>query len=534
MFSAEKIKEGQDCYGVFDYSIDTLKNIIKNSTMVTEEFLEDKLQSEYFETYFNEIGAKTIIVESNYIDNYYLEDYSSYYAKCFKPYDRRCSRLHFFAEEFNIKNFKEVLSSQNQKGIELLQGSYLGFITIKKLPKSFLGYTCLKTYDENNFRNFPVIRDYKINLFGITLSVNSLAYQEQDRVVAACATSALWSMFHGTGKLFQHSIPSPVQITRYSTDGPCDSRVFPNYGLTLDMIAQGIKKIGLEPYKVNINSSLIFTSTLYAYLKAQIPILMGFKLFNVGAKDVIGTKDEDNYIVGYHAVAVTGYYLDKTKPMMYENNLCARSSSISKIYVHDDQVGPYAKMEINPFVPSFNGFYLTTSWGRENKTDKYIAIPYAFSVPLDANIRIPLSKILDEVSTFDFLIKKVEEAFMPNSNERIFSDIQWDIYLDKSSNLKNKLLLEPIDGVENIEKILTNSLPRYIWCCDILKNKKEIIKIIFDATDIEQNSNLATVIVSGEGKEMFDRMKDISKGLYEKYPGTRSNEFVGWLSAQTF
>ena len=36
--------------------------------------------------------------------------------------------------------------------------------------------------------------------------------------MAACATSALWSLFQKTAKIFQHSIPSPVEITKIDTD----------------------------------------------------------------------------------------------------------------------------------------------------------------------------------------------------------------------------------------------------------------------------------------------------------------------------
>lgn len=46
--------------------------------------------------YFDHIGAKTIIVENDYIDRDFLEDYSGYYARCFHDYQRSCTRLHFF------------------------------------------------------------------------------------------------------------------------------------------------------------------------------------------------------------------------------------------------------------------------------------------------------------------------------------------------------------------------------------------------------------------------------------------------------
>ena len=57
------------------------------------------------------------------------------------------------------------------------------------------------------------------------LRVKSLSFQEQDHEVAACATSALWSIFHGTGKMFQHPILSPVEITKVAFEiMPLDTR----------------------------------------------------------------------------------------------------------------------------------------------------------------------------------------------------------------------------------------------------------------------------------------------------------------------
>src|SRR5262249_17736969 len=98
------------------------------------------------------------------------------------------------------------------------------------LPRTIVGRTCLKTYPHDSRRDFPITRDYEANLFGMPLRVESLAFQEQDSVAAACATSALWSAFHGTGKQFQHPIPSPVEISKAATAHlPLDTRTFPNY-----------------------------------------------------------------------------------------------------------------------------------------------------------------------------------------------------------------------------------------------------------------------------------------------------------------
>lgn len=201
----------KDSFHAYAYSIATLENLLIEYSETTQDILNSKLHLIYFEEYFKEIKAKIILVETNYIDRDFLDDYAGYYVKCFHCYEHRCTRLHFFDIAFDETEFYHLLVNKGPLSIKKLQQSYLGFIVIKPLPQTIIGRTCLKTYPtENASRYYPIIRNYSINLYGIELFVKSLAYQEQDHVVAACATSALWSAFHGTGMLFQHRIPSCI------------------------------------------------------------------------------------------------------------------------------------------------------------------------------------------------------------------------------------------------------------------------------------------------------------------------------------
>ena len=137
----------------------------------------------YFQSYFGHegIAAKTILIESHYIDKYFLDDYAGFYVRCFDHYVRVCSRLHFFKNEFSKTDFSKLLLDENSGfKIENLKKNYLGFIVVKKLPITVIGRTCLDTYKatEAELRKFPIKRDYKVNLFGIELEVETLAFQE--------------------------------------------------------------------------------------------------------------------------------------------------------------------------------------------------------------------------------------------------------------------------------------------------------------------------------------------------------------------
>jgi hypothetical protein len=141
------------------------------------------------------------------------------------------------------------------------------------LQNTFGAVACLATYpDDGGRRFFPILRKYPVGLFGLELEIETLAYQEQDSVVAACATSALCSCFRGTGKLFQHVIPPPVEITDWAGDHlPEDLvavslRAFPNTGLSATQMAHAIRRVGLEAFAVGTQSVYGLHSVTYAYL----------------------------------------------------------------------------------------------------------------------------------------------------------------------------------------------------------------------------------------------------------------------------
>lgn len=197
-------------YKVEPYSIDGLCDLLSVHSKAGADVVRAKQHVGYFREYFDHIGCRSIVVELEYVDRDYLEDFAAYYVRCFEGYPRFCVRLHFFAGKFGAAKFKRVLL-HTRSTAEL--GLYLGFVVVRPLPETIIGRTCLATYEpENGRRYYPAIRTYDVNLFGISLQVSTLAFQEQDQVVAACATSALWSGFQATARLFQHPIYSPVTM----------------------------------------------------------------------------------------------------------------------------------------------------------------------------------------------------------------------------------------------------------------------------------------------------------------------------------
>lgn len=473
----------QTSFKVVQYDIEALRDIISETYTPKFGTVEAKLHAIYFETYLKEIQAHTIIVEYSYIDRDYLDDYASYYVKCFHDYNRKCTRIHFFDNVFTEDDFSGALSGNKREFVDQLRDSYLGFIVVKPLPKTILGRTCLKTYPTDGKRDFPVTRKYDVNLYGIKLSVKSLAFQEQDQVVAACATSALWSAFHGTGVLFHHTIPTPIEITKAATNNfLAEKRNLPNKGLTIEQMAQAIRAVGLEPFSINIESQYFLKSTIYSYLRGKVPVILVVELAELS---------EGQYeFLGWHGVTVTGYCVEEIMPSPFlETNFLLRASTINKIYAHDDQVGPFARMEfdavpINYIVggetktePS-----ISTSWlDKKNTIGNVRAVPRAVIVPLYNKIRIPFELIHDVIVDFNSLIGPITLHFLGK-------EILWDIFLSDVNSFKcsmhENVNIEPSHRME----IVTENLPRFVWRSQCILDNEPVFELIFDATDIEQGN----------------------------------------------
>ncbi len=483
---------------VFKYSIELLRRLLAAAAAAntTEETVQRKKHFDYFKSYFSYFLAKgpiTIVVEWEYTDRDFLEDYAAYYVRCFQSkYVPECARLHFFQADFDETQLRAVATTGKSESLDAqaLDTSYLGFVVVKPLPRTFVGRTCLKTYDSDGSREFSVKRTYEAHLLGMTLTVESLAFQEQDTVVAACATSALWSALQGTAMLFQHQIWSPVEITRVATEQfPGLQRDVPNKGLTPLQMAAAIKKAGLEPVVVGVATPAILQATVYAYLRARIPLIMNTAMYDVSgcgfAKPYRGGWDEG------HAVAVTGYSLGKADCTAHpDTGTLLRSSRIDKLYVHDDQVGPFARLEFGPqrlFVAHGRmaktvPFTMRSSWaGRDGIPGSVCFGPEAIIVPVYHKIRIDFYTILLKILRFDAYVR---------ANYHITPEPEWEVFLTTEDEFKASVC--QATGLPPTKRwdVLRKAFPKYLWRATAFQGGTSVHDRIYDATDIDQGELL--------------------------------------------
>lgn len=486
------------------YTHQALMKLLTRGARTAPESLELRIHGVYFKEYFEHLKARTVVVENRYVDQNFLDDYAAYYVGCFRAYERFCRRLHFFNIEFDTADFSKLIDGGTESlSEEILQKSYLGFVVVKPLPTTLIGRTCLKTYGGAG-RHYPITKTYAANLFGIPLLIDTIAFQEQDKVTAACATSALWSALHCTGKTFHHVIPSPHEITSTAKKGSV-SRVFPHKeGLTFPEMAHVVRSVGLEPLVIGgAKDRVLLSSTLYAYLSAKIPVVLGLQVFNKAGRQI-----------DRHAVTVTGFHLaDSRIGGSKKRSFRLKSDRIDKIYAHDDQVGPFARMEfMRGGQKKPTPFWLTTSYGG---VGTHYVVGEHMLIPVDKNIRIPFSTISDAILQFDRVLKDWAQD-TPSAKQ--LSDFEWDIFLSSVNDFKTDVFASFEGDSNRRQEILTTNLPKFLWRAKANIGKNTVLELVFDSTDIEQGQLLLSVIerdgeIAKEIRGLSDYFMSDSEGI---------------------
>jgi hypothetical protein len=489
-----------------------------------------KRQVSYIFNYLNRLNAQTVLLEFQYVDKDFLEDFSRYYAKRYGNDGHKCARMHIFACHLDHGIISEILAGGRNadRFIKELQDHYLGFMVIKPLPKTFIGKTCLKVMvDEstNEKRKRRLHREYKVDLFGINLKVESLAFQEQDKVIAACATTAIWSALHALQWHSIRSVHSCSEITMNAlNDRNGSSNSFPNTELNAEQMLRSIDAEGLRHHQESLRGidEKRFFETVVSHIDSQLPlILIGdvHSLRGPGKKRAVRE--------GNHAICIVGYKQDEEQIL----------------YIHDDRLGPYVRAKL----VSTTGYLINRKTMREawalglqtmNQDGSWsdpveLIEPDVLIVPTDKKVRLPFYYALE---TCDRIQKQVAEdwkIWFPSEEGNIAEAISFRIRLREISHIRQEIRSLPYaynapittlghempaeheasDAVDNISKesqygpeaeqitqwekskvsFLTKGFARFQWESQFYYGRTPAFKMYIDATDVPQGDAVSAV-----------------------------------------
>ena len=415
-----------------------------------------------------EINARSIIVETDYVDGDFLEDFASFYVRCFEPYERFCKRLHFFSMKLSRQDFDALASSNaSSELIADVKKHYLGFIVVKPLPDAIIGRTQLKTYGpDGGRRNYTALVRYEAHIFGIDLAVESLAFQEQDRAVAACATVALWSCFQKTSRLFGTPAPRPPKITLDATQSIYDQRALPSNGLYVEQICNAIRLNGLDPevFGQSARERLPIASLIYAHLKGGLPVLL--------VVEVEGLEG--------HALALSGFSLRDTPQLKIETANPPKEAPqlvglrIDEFYAHDDQHGPFSRLRV--LAPhkgkpvAFEG-----SWQHSNGKKRKLLLRQII-IPVYHKIR------LNFITVYDRLRRRIHPLVLTAASITGHDLLEWDVYLTTTNDYKKAICEERLLNGGRLTQILGSQQPRFFWRCLVRSKGMPLLEFLIDAT----------------------------------------------------
>ena len=430
-------------------------------------------QIHYLFKYLDTLKCKFMVIENDYTDKYYLNDYLHFYGSCHQKYSRRCRRIHFFNKKFDINRLFSLTEDYNSIQKEL-QDIYLGFSVIRPIEGKNIGRTLLKVYNETNCdeecgnqcvkRNILATNEYKANLCGYNLCIKSLPFQQQDQVVHACATTAIWTVLEKTNRDFNFYTPTPYEIRFAAQSFHSLYRPFPSSGLTIREIISSIRNFGMEvdvgKYTKEKNPTYhTFAAVLYAYLRGGMPVLLSVVL-----------KTQKGVIKGGHAMVVTGYNLIPKQPKTTDCLLTG--NRINKLYIHDDALGPFSKYLIKP--QSGNTLILSCK-----DRGSMQVVPDALIIPIYQKIRYPFLKISAYLTAF------LDDL----TGEQDLRDIiEWDIFITSVNKLKKSYLQnDEFSKLDNSTQrnILTGAFPKYIWRSILLIKNKPVFEVLADATEAQ-------------------------------------------------
>lgn len=460
-------------------------------------------QVDYLGRYCADLKAKTLVVESQYICRHFVDEFAYYYSRNLRPpKTNSVARIHVFSSEVSQEQLREqmVAPLRGATSARVLQDAYLGFISVRPVPEAPIGRTVLKRYgDEPLERQITAITTYEAHLASLRLQASGLAFQQQDAAAGACATAALWTAVSRVARIEHIRAPTPAEVSLAGMrQGLGNGTPLPaGGGLTMEQLANAVRELGFcdEQMRADRKPELFF-AWLHTYLRSGMPVVLALWRPEGGGHDG-------------HAVAAAGFQTAALEPNpALQSVVPLRSARITKLYVHDDRIGPYARSfpRVSPRVSDGGG------QGSEYVTldiaDEQWLLESAI-VPLYPKIRLKVSHLLDLADTAADLLLYIVGKSLEAGLEVEFQYIRAGEYLD---TLRSDAHFDQASTF-----LETVALPR--WCAVMrwYLNDRELVEFVYDTTDIvrgkRSHTDLLRAIVTRDAawRENFTRLADTLK-----------------------
>ncbi len=303
------------------------------------------------------LDVKSYVLEEPYIDQDYSSDYSQFYARTFRTYERYCRRVHFFSHDITPLLQRPLSTTRLRRLDEYAEQAYCGFCVIRPLSTAPIGRTVLQARVANGFDMEATVTcraDFEVHLLGTSLHVTGTSFLQQDTRVGACAQVAIWTGMRHMHARHNYNWVSVADITRFaSPPSQIEAVSLPNASdrLSTDAMIRAIAAAGYQPL---ILPGPDMASAILPYVESGIPVILGLNI---------------DGSVG-HAVTVIGRVFAKQK-----NPTNSAIDYVPAYIVHDDQSGPYRKLPVDK--------HASATYSLDDQTIKR----HSVSGPVELNVR---------------------------------------------------------------------------------------------------------------------------------------------------
>ena len=440
-----------------------------------------------------------VFFEYPYIDKQYRDSYYTYYSTKHRKVPRDSIRLSFFLDNIKVSFFRDPSK------IELLEKSFLGFLTIRPTSMNLIGRNILSpTLFKDHKKIVCELTEFEPLINGNKLHINSFPHASQDGETISCAETSIINLFEYYGNKYPEYCPVlPSQIINILSN-IANERQLPSSGLFHNDISYVLKRFGFSP-KVYSKNVIIdekkFKHILDIYIDSGIPILGALQNEEIG-----------------HSILIIGReYFGKNKKISFNEGISYFSEYINNYVLIDDNHSPYILIPFDNFTK-----YYSDDTFKNCKLTNFI-VPLYSKIYVDAELAI---KFTEEIVLKILKIKNTKSILRT--------------FLASSRSFKNSVNRSSAINTILKELIISTAMPKFIWITEIIDEKtykNDLLKglIIIDATDInlELEDHLLFMFYNDNlyfyRKHKIDA-KNINIGSFPIYKENLKGEHNSWKS----
>jgi hypothetical protein len=397
-------------------------------------------------------GASSALLEHRYTDIDYRDEHQTFYSTTHRRYPSSCHRMHFFKED--VKEVRLAIP------LNLRRLTYLGYTVLRPVRAAAVGRTMLPLKEPRE-GIFCRVKD-TVQLFGTPLTVEGMPFISQDAQLSRCAHATVWNTAYYHHLAFKVPRILPSQIASPSADlyAPA-GRAIPSPGLTPIQLSIASSSIGLPPVIYPLDKLARgeeVERTVCRYLNSRLPV-------------TITTSSHAFTLLGYERVrSVTG-----------EDSI--------RFWSHDDEVGPYRKIDNWRMDPGGAWRIATVPLPRKVYLPGESAEKIART--LLPRVLAPLNNSLDVE-----LANRLKQDAVARAGDK--RSLSWRSMVLPSNEFK-RLAFRRGYSDQFLERVLLAQLSRWVWVVELTdrdsiydpnKQPKVLADAIIDATEHARDPHL--------------------------------------------